>query len=60
MYGILVTDDEQIMVDSLKFIIEKNFPSETKLYSALSGPAALEIAAKEQVDIIFMDINMPA
>ena len=59
MYGILLTDDEQIMLDSLKFIIEKNFPSETRLYSALSGPAALEIAAREQVDIIFMDINMP-
>ncbi len=59
MYGILVTDDEQIMVDSLKFIIEKNFPSDTKVFSALSGSNALEIVAKEQVDIIFMDINMP-
>ena len=59
MYGILLTDDEQIMLDSLKFIIEKNFPSEIQLYSALSGSAALEIVAKEQVDIIFMDINMP-
>ena len=59
MYGILLTDDEQIMLDSLKFIIEKNFPSGTRLYSALSGSAALEIVAREQVDIIFMDINMP-
>lgn len=59
MYNILLTDDEQIMIDSLKFIIEKNFPSETRLFQALSGSAALEIAAREQVDIIFMDINMP-
>ncbi|MBQ9538644.1 MAG: response regulator [Treponema sp.] len=59
MYGILLTDDEQIMIDSLKFIIEKNFPAETMLFSALSGSSALEIVAKEQVDIIFMDINMP-
>ncbi|MCR5620403.1 MAG: helix-turn-helix domain-containing protein [Treponema sp.] len=59
MYNILLTDDEQIMIDSLKFIIEKNFPSETKLFQALSGSTALEIAAREQVDIIFMDINMP-
>ena len=59
MYGILLTDDEQIMIDSLKFTIEKNFPSEVKLFSALSGSLALETVAKEQVDIIFMDINMP-
>ena len=59
MYGILVTDDEQIMVDSLKFIIEKNFPSDTRLFTALSGSSALETVMKEQIDIIFMDINMP-
>ena len=59
MYGILVTDDEQIMVDSLKFIIEKNFPSDTKVFSSLSGSSALETVMKEQIDIIFMDINMP-
>jgi len=59
MYNILLTDDEQIMVDSLTFIIEKNFPSQTRIFSSLSGSQALEITAKEQIDIIFMDINMP-
>ncbi len=59
MYNILLTDDEQIMIDSLRFIIKKSFPSQVELYSAISGTEALEIAAKHPVDIIFMDINMP-
>ncbi len=59
MYSILLTDDEQIMIDSLTFIIEKNFAGEASVYSCLSGSQALEIVAREQIDIIFMDINMP-
>lgn len=59
MYKILLTDDEQIVIDSLSFIINKNFEGQVQLYTALSGTAALEIATKEDMDIIFMDINMP-
>ena len=59
MYNILLTDDEQIMIDSVKFIIEKNFPGQVVLYSSLSGSEALSITAQNQIDIIFMDINMP-
>lgn len=58
MYNILVTDDEQIVIDSLSFIINKSF-SDINVYTALSGTEALEIAMKEKIDIIFMDINMP-
>ena len=35
MYNILLTDDEQIMIDSLKFIIEKNFSSDVQIFSCL-------------------------
>ena len=59
MYNILLTDDEQIMIDSLTFIISKNFDEQVKLFSATSGTEALEIVAKNPIDIIFMDINMP-
>ncbi|MCQ2576506.1 MAG: response regulator [Treponema sp.] len=59
MYNILLTDDEQIVIDSLSFIINKNFESEVKIFTALSGTQALEIATREEIDIIFMDINMP-
>ncbi len=59
MFNILITDDEQIVNDSLSFIINKHFEDETKVFTALSGSQAIEIAMKEEIDIIFMDINMP-
>ena len=59
MFNILVTDDEQIVIDSLSFIINKNFPDEMKVFTALSGTEAIEIVMKENIDIMFMDINMP-
>ena len=59
MFNILVTDDEQIVIDSLSFIINKNFADEAKVFSALSGTEAIEIVMKENIDIMFMDINMP-
>ena len=59
MFNILVTDDEQIVIDSLSFIINKNFADEAKVFTALSGTDAIEIVMKENIDIMFMDINMP-
>lgn len=56
--NILITDDEQIVIDSLSFIINKNF-DDVNVFTALSGTEAIEITMKENIDIIFMDINMP-
>ena len=59
MYNILITDDEQIVIDSLKFIMDKNFLGEVQVFSANSGTGALEIVNREKIDIVFMDIHMP-
>lgn len=59
MINILITDDEQIVIDSLSFIINKNFEGEAKVFTANSGTEAIEIVMKENIDILFMDINMP-
>ncbi len=59
MFNILITDDEQIVIDSLSFIINKNFADEAKVYTALSGTETIETVMKENIDMIFMDINMP-
>ena len=59
MYSILITDDEQIVIDSLFFILKKNFEGQVKLFSANSGASAIDIVSRESIDIIFMDINMP-
>ena len=59
MYSILVTDDEQIVIDSLSLVIRRNFPGQVALYTALSGSEALETVRSREPDIVFMDINMP-
>jgi len=59
MYNILLTDDEQIVIDSLTMILNKNFEGQISLFSASSGAKALEIARSGGIDIIFMDIHMP-
>lgn len=59
MYSILLTDDEQIVTDSLAFILEKNFPGQMNIFKAGSGAEAIQICRSNKIDIIFMDINMP-
>ncbi len=59
MYKILLTDDERIVIDSLTFILEKNFPSQLCIYTAQSGTDALALCQTQKIDIVFMDINMP-
>ncbi|HEX2925486.1 MAG TPA: helix-turn-helix domain-containing protein [Ruminiclostridium sp.] len=59
MYKLLIADDEQIVIDSLKYIVNKSFPGEFTLESARSGRESIEKAEAFIPDIIFMDINMP-
>lgn len=59
MYKILLADDEGIVRDSLKYIIEKNFGDECTTAAAKNGRQAIEMAESFQPDIIFLDIQMP-
>jgi len=59
MYKILIADDESIVINALKFIIEKQFPGECLIESANTGRKVIEQAEYFRPDIIFMDIQMP-
>lgn len=59
MYKLLIADDEQIVLDSIKFIVEKNFTNVTVAGTARSGREAIEKAETIKPDIVFMDIKMP-
>ncbi|MDP4092885.1 MAG: response regulator [Bacillota bacterium] len=59
MFKLLVADDEQIVLDSIKFIIEKNFSNLILVETARSGREAIEKAEILRPDIVFMDIKMP-
>ncbi len=59
MYKIMLADDEGIVIDSLKFIIEKNFKEDCVIEHAYTGRSVIELAEKFQPDIAIMDILMP-
>ena len=59
MYRILLADDEGIVRDSLKMIIEKNFPGQCEIEMARTGRDVIELSEIFRPDIVFMDIQMP-
>ena len=59
MYRLLIADDEQIVLDSIRFIVERNFADVAVAGTARSGREAIEKAENLKPDIIFMDIMMP-
>lgn len=59
MFRVLVVDDEQIVLDAVKFIIEKRQGDVTVCGTANTGREAIDKAKRLQPDIVFMDIRMP-
>ena len=59
MYRIMLADDEGIVIDALKFIIEKEFGSECMVEYAKTGRSVIELAENYRPDIAIMDIQMP-
>lgn len=59
MYKVMIADDEKVAIDSLKFIIEKNFSDAMITATARSGREAVEKVKEHVPDILFMDIHMP-
>lgn len=59
MYRILLADDEGIMLDAMRFLIEENFPGRCELAAAKTGRSAIEQAERFRPDIALVDIQMP-
>lgn len=59
MLKIMVVDDENIVIDSIKYIVDKNFDDVVVAGTARSGREAIEKAEAIKPDLIFMDIRMP-
>ena len=56
MKTILVVDDEQSIVDILKFNLEKNG---YRVVTAYAGDTGYEMAIKEKPDLILLDVMLP-
>ena len=56
MYNILICDDERDIVNALKIYLTSE---DYRLFEAYSGLEALEIASREELHLVLMDIMMP-
>ena len=59
MYRVMLADDEGIVIDSTKFIIEKEFGNMCQVEFAKSGRKMIELAETFRPDIAIVDIHMP-
>lgn len=59
MLKLLIADDEYLVLDYLKMIIEKNFDNVAIVGTASTGREAIEKAISLKPDVVFMDIHMP-
>ena len=55
----MLADDEGIVIESLTYIIEKEFKGLCEIQSAKTGRNVIELADSFRPDIAFMDIHMP-
>lgn len=59
MMKLLIADDEYLVIDSLKYIVERFTKDVEVVGTAKSGREAIEKAMELKPDIVFMDIHMP-
>lgn len=59
MTNLLIVDDEKMIRQGLKAMIEREYPSVYSITMAGNGAEALELYKQERKDIIITDIRMP-
>jgi two-component system, response regulator YesN len=59
MYKLLVVDDEQIVTDSIEYMVKKFMHTPIQTEVAHSGREAIEKAATGHPDFVIIDIKMP-
>lgn len=59
LYKLLIADDEQIVIDSVKFMVEKFIHTAIDIETAHSGRQAIDRATAFHPDIVVTDIKMP-
>ena len=59
MYRVLIADDERIERMILYQVLERNLRDRCEIVQAENGREALEVYAREKVQIAILDIEMP-
>lgn len=59
MLKVLIADDEEMSRDMLVQILNRCFKNQLVIYEAVNGREAVQVALAEQVQLVFLDIEMP-
>jgi two-component system, response regulator YesN len=59
MYKVLIADDEQPVIESISFMLQKYRPEIGIAGTAMSGREAIQAAEQTNPDIILIDVKMP-
>ena len=59
MYKLLIADDESIIRKGIKNLIDFDSLEIDQVFEAENGKEAVDLALKNKIDIVIMDINMP-
>lgn len=59
MHRVLIVDDEVRDRNIIKILLERRYGEQFSFLEAENGAQALEILAREQVELLLLDINMP-
>jgi two-component system, response regulator YesN len=59
MYGVLIVDDEEPVLESYSFMLESGIDGFRLAGAARSGYEAIKMIYEIKPDVVFMDINMP-
>lgn len=58
MYRVLITDDEKIEREGIKFLLAQE-EGEYEIHEAANGRQALNVLQSEEIDFLLTDIKMP-
>lgn len=56
--SILLTDDQSMFREGVELILKQHFPN-ARLFQAGDGTEAIDIIAKQPIDVVLLDVNMP-
>lgn len=59
MYKVLIVDDEAQDRNIVRILLERKYPDTFQIFEAKNGTQALDIFKAKQIDLLFLDINMP-
>lgn len=59
VFNILIVDDEEHVVNTMSFLLQERADADCRVFRALSGTDAIEIASSNKIHLLITDMRMP-